>query len=79
MVTGVELVVFIFNPLKTQRGFCRTFMVQCLFVCRVRFLAIFSRHMSKSKGKQEVAGPTPLLGRVGTSLKVGLVGLPNVG
>ncbi len=35
--------------------------------------------MSKPKGKQEAAGPTQLLGRVGTSLKVGLVGLPNVG
>ena len=35
--------------------------------------------MSKSKGKQEAAAPVQLLGRVGTSLKVGIVGLPNVG
>ena len=35
--------------------------------------------MSKAKGKSEASGPAPLLGRVGTSLKVGIVGLPNVG
>ena len=38
-----------------------------------------SRVMSK-KGKGAAAeGPPPLLGRIGTSLKVGIVGLPNVG
>lgn len=35
--------------------------------------------MSKSKAKAVPEGPPPLLGRVGTSLKVGIVGLPNVG
>ena len=29
--------------------------------------------------KKEVEGPGPLLGRFGTSLKCGIVGLPNVG
>ncbi len=29
--------------------------------------------------KQEAAKPKPLIGRVGTSLKMGIVGLPNVG
>lgn len=35
--------------------------------------------MSKAKAKEVAEGPTPLLGRVGTSLRVGIVGLPNVG
>ncbi len=35
--------------------------------------------MSKAKAKNVPAGPPPLLGRIGTSLKVGIVGLPNVG
>lgn len=39
----------------------------------------FKSKMSKAKGKGAVEGPPPLLGRVGTSLKVGIVGLPNVG
>ena len=29
--------------------------------------------------KKEAEGPGPLLGRFGTSLKCGIVGLPNVG
>ncbi|KAK6165556.1 hypothetical protein SNE40_022463 [Patella caerulea] len=29
--------------------------------------------------KKEAEGPPPLIGRVGTSLKIGIVGLPNVG
>ena len=35
--------------------------------------------MSKKKSKEHVEGPPPLLGRIGTSLKCGIVGLPNVG
>ena len=31
------------------------------------------------KKKAEAEGPGPLLGRFGTSLKCGIVGLPNVG
>lgn len=31
------------------------------------------------KKKEEAAGPPPLIGRVGTNLKIGIVGLPNVG
>ena len=29
--------------------------------------------------KKEEVKPTPLMGRIGTSLKCGIVGLPNVG
>jgi obg-like ATPase 1 len=29
--------------------------------------------------KKEEEKPTPLMGRIGTSLKCGIVGLPNVG
>ena len=35
--------------------------------------------MSKKKSKEHAEGPPPLLGRIGTSLKCGIVGLPNVG
>lgn len=35
--------------------------------------------MSKKSKGAAAEGPPPLLGRVGTSLKVGIVGLPNVG
>lgn len=34
---------------------------------------------AKAKAKELAEGPPPLLGRVGTSLKCGIVGLPNVG
>ena len=59
-------------------------MVQCFFnkisLLTSRFHPI-RRKMSKAKAKaKELAeGPPPLLGRVGTSLKCGIVGLPNVG
>lgn len=36
-----------------------------------------ARMPPKKKGAEE--GPGPLLGRFGTSLKCGIVGLPNVG
>ena len=39
---------------------------------------VFRSSMSKAK-KGAAEEPAPLLGRVGTSLKVGIVGLPNVG
>ena len=29
--------------------------------------------------KKEETGPPPLIGRMGTNLKIGIVGLPNVG
>lgn len=33
----------------------------------------------RKRGASESEGPGPLLGRFGTSLKCGIVGLPNVG
>ncbi|XP_019945635.2 obg-like ATPase 1 [Paralichthys olivaceus] len=35
--------------------------------------------MAPKKGKGDSATPPPLIGRFGTSLKIGIVGLPNVG
>ena len=43
--------------------------------CLVRF----KRNMPPKKKGAEAEGPGPLLGRFGTSLKCGIVGLPNVG
>ena len=43
----------------------------------IRLLCV-TASMSKKKGKV-AEGPPPLLGRIGTSLKCGIVGLPNVG
>ena len=43
--------------------------------CLVRF----KRSMPPKKKGAEAEGPGPLLGRFGTSLKCGIVGLPNVG
>lgn len=31
------------------------------------------------KKKEEATGPPPLIGRMGVNLKIGIVGLPNVG
>ena len=48
----------------------------------LRYRLATPRHFSKFKmppKKKEEAKPTPLLGRFGTSLKCGIVGLPNVG
>ncbi len=39
----------------------------------------FKKSMPPKKKGAEAEGPGPLLGRFGTSLKVGIVGLPNVG
>lgn len=46
----------------------------------LRILLVRSKKGMPPKKKSEGAeGPGPLLGRFGTSLKCGIVGLPNVG
>ncbi len=44
-----------------------------------QILVRFKKSMPPKKKGAEAEGPGPLLGRFGTSLKVGIVGLPNVG
>ena len=58
-------------------GLQRTTGKESLACCVVRSIGT-STIMSKKKGKEVEAVPQ-LLGRVGTSLKCGIVGLPNVG
>ena len=53
-------------------------VVSCCCSRSVRLLCVTVSSMSKKKSKV-AEGPPPLLGRIGTSLKCGIVGLPNVG
>ena len=62
---------------RVQIRLQRTTGKKSLACCVVRSIAV-STIMSKKKGKEVEAAPQ-LLGRVGTSLKCGIVGLPNVG
>ena len=59
-------------------GLQRTTFKEEILACGVVRSIGTSRVMSKKKGKEVEAAPQ-LLGRVGTSLKCGIVGLPNVG
>lgn len=40
---------------------------------------LFSNIRMPPKKKDEATGPPPLIGRMGVNLKIGIVGLPNVG
>ena len=72
--------VFMLCLLNSTNLFTRSPPLALIFFHTVpRFCYKKSVVMSKKSKGAAAEGPPPLLGRVGTSLKVGIVGLPNVG
>lgn len=80
-----SLVIIIGYPEWTRGALIGMFTLSTADTTAGRCVRLSSRllrlaaSMSRKKSKESVEGPPPLLGRVGTSLKCGIVGLPNVG
>lgn len=60
----------------TQMNF---FIIPIIYLLSIVLFFLFSNIRMPPKKKDEATGPPPLIGRMGVNLKIGIVGLPNVG
>lgn len=76
---------FVSIETKTDRLSCLAitqmifFIIPIIYLLSIVLFFLFSNIRMPPKKKDEATGPPPLIGRMGVNLKIGIVGLPNVG